>query len=64
MFLVHSVDGFVAWFIDTGVKSISVEEFALILTRIREISSIEKSIRFGSRRSSLNFVINARVVIS
>jgi len=46
------------------MKSIGIEEFALVLSGIGVISSVENSIEFGSSWSSCNFVIYARIVIS
>jgi len=65
LFLVHGVNWVVAWFVYTSVKSICIEELALVLSGIGVISSKKDSIGFLSAEStSRNDVVNARVVIS
>jgi len=63
--LSRGIDWVVAWFVNTSVKSIGIEVLALLLSRIREISSLENwSSGRGNSRSTRNSVINARVVVS
>jgi len=53
----------IAWFVDADVKLVGVEELALGLIRICEISSDEDWCCLA-RRSSSDTIISARVVIS
>jgi len=64
LFLGIGVDGIVTWLLDALVKSIGVEKLALLLSRVSVVSSIENSIQFRSSGSSLNLVVNARIIVS
>lgn len=59
------VDGVVAGFVDASVKSIGVEELALLLSGIREVSTLEnRSSGSGGQRSTRDSVIDTRVVVA